>query len=80
MAEPKAVMGRPRKFDVTVTMSFDLDKKMYDAIEDKAYESNMSTGDLIRRSVMDDHLKQGDRSPVVWETDERRDRWQSEDE
>ena len=53
MAEPKAVMGRPRKFDVTVTMSFDLDKKMYDAIEDKEYESNMSKSDFIRKSLMD---------------------------
>ena len=80
MAEPKAVMGRPRKFDVTVTMSFDLDKKMYDSIEDKAYESNMSKSDLIRRSLMDYLFKQGDRNPVVWETDDRRDIWENDDE
>ncbi len=80
MAENKVVMGRPRKFDVTVTMSFDLDKKMYDAIEDKAYEANMSKSDLIRRSLMDYLFNQGDRSPVVWETDDRRDIWESDDE
>ena len=34
--------------------------QFYDAIEDKAYESNMSKSDFIRKSLMDQLWKLGD--------------------